>query len=174
MGTSHPESKPWIMQKVHEIQKENTLTILDVGAGSGTYADALIEDSIRANIDAVEVWKPYISEYNLSKKYRVVYEKDIRDHQDFNYDIVIFGDILEHMSEEDALNVWNRVSKQARYAVIAIPIIHYHQPAINGNPYEEHITEDWNSEKVINTFSHIVDSWQGNIVGAFWADFNEK
>ena len=171
MGTSHPESRPWIVNKIDVSGAE---TVLDVGAGSGTYSDALKRAGINLNIEAVEVWKPYIEEFDLENKYDKVYEQDIRDRTDFNYDVVIFGDILEHMTEEEALAVWDKVSKQAKNAVIAIPIIHYHQPAINGNPYEEHITEDWTAEKVVDTFPGIVDSWIGNIVGAFWADFSDK
>lgn len=171
MGTSDPESRPWI---INMIDMSKARTILDVGAGSGTYADALKKYNINVYIEAVEVWKPYIEKFDLESKYSKVYEQDVRDRTDFAYDVVIFGDILEHMTEEEAVAVWTKVSKQAKYAVIAIPIIHYHQPAINGNPYEEHITEDWTPEKVIETFPGIVDSWSGKIVGAFWADFTTK
>lgn len=168
MGTSHPESRPWTLNK---ISMSGAKTILDVGAGSGTYSEALSKANISVDIDAIEVWKPYIEEFNLVNKYNNVYEVDVRNHDNFKYDVVIFGDILEHMTEDQALAVWDKVSKQAKYAVIAIPIIHYHQPPINGNPYEEHITEDWTPEKVVSTFSNIVDSWTGNIVGSFWAEF---
>lgn len=52
-------------------------TILDVGAGNGVYSDLL---SDHFEMDAVEVFSPYIEEYELNKKYRTV----------FNYDIVYF------------------------------------------------------------------------------------
>lgn len=168
MGTSHPETKPWILSKILDTNIE---TILDIGAGSGTYADYFKESGHQFKIDAVEVWKPYVEEFDLYHKYLNVYESDVRDHMDFDYDLVIFGDILEHMTKEEALSVWERVSLQARYAVIAIPIIHYHQPAINDNPYEEHVKEDWSHQEVLDSFSHINDSWQGTITGAYWAKF---
>ena len=53
---------------------------------------------------------------------------------DFDYDLVIFGDVLEHMTEEDAVKLWNKVSKQARAAIIAIPIIQYPQGAHGVSP----------------------------------------
>lgn len=168
MGTSHPETKPWILNKIKEY---NPKTILDVGAGSGTYADLLKNNGCMITIDAVEVWEPYIKEFNLNKKYRKVYQTDIRDFDRYNHDLVIFGDILEHMSIEDALEVWNTASKYCSFAVISIPIIHYHQHAINGNPYEEHVKEDWSHQEVLETFPNIVDSWQGEITGAYWAKF---
>lgn len=168
MGTSHPETRPWIFEK---IQEDHIHSILDVGAGSGTYAEYLMSKDYHCYIDAVEVWQPYIDEFNLINKYQHVYKADIREWADFDYDLVIFGDILEHMSEQDALAVWDRVAAKADHAVIAIPIIHYHQPAINGNPYEVHVEEDWSYERVLDTFPFITDAWKGNITGAFWADF---
>jgi 2-polyprenyl-3-methyl-5-hydroxy-6-metoxy-1,4-benzoquinol methylase len=168
VGTSHPESRIWIIDK---IQESGVQRILDIGAGSGTYSDALSDAGISVDIDAVEVWKPYIDEFNLQDKYGRVYEEDVRNHNDFNYDLIIFGDILEHMSKEEALAVWKKVSEQAKNAIIAIPIIHYEQHAINDNPYEEHIKDDWSHEEVLDSFHGIVDWWQGNIVGAYWAEF---
>ena len=169
MGTSHPETKPWILEKIRQYKPK---TILDVGAGSGTYVTMLKKNGYtRAAVDAVEVWEPYVKEFNLHSKYRRVYQTDIRDFDKYNHDLVIFGDILEHMSVEDALQVWDTASKYCAHAVISIPIIHYHQHAINGNPYEEHVKEDWSHQEVLDTFPNIVDSWQGEITGAYWANF---
>ena len=169
MGTSHPETKPFIIAM---LQDKGVRSILDVGAGSGTYADALRDAGWQGTIDAIEVWQPYIDEFDLASKYDNVYDIDARDHHSFDYDLVIFGDVLEHMPEADAVALWGCVSRQARAAVIAIPIIHYHQPAINGNPYEEHVTEDWTPEKVVGAFPGIGAMFIGEITGAFWADFD--
>lgn len=169
MGTSHPETKPWILGKIRQYKPK---TILDVGAGSGTYAAMLKKNGYtRAAVDAVEVWEPYVKEFNLHSKYRRVYQTDIRDFNKYNHDLVIFGDILEHMSIEDALKVWDTASRFCAHAVISIPIIHYHQGEINNNPYEVHIKDDWSHEEVLQLFPNIMDSWQGEITGAYWADF---
>lgn len=169
MGTSHPESRGWVIRKIRE---SKATKILDVGAGSGTYYNALKRNGYhRASVDAIEIWKPYIDEFNLSSKYKNVFEVDVREWKDFDYDVVIFGDILEHMTKDEALAVWSRVSDQAKNAVISIPIIHYHQGHINGNPYEEHVKDDWSHTEVVESFSGIVDSWQGKVVGAYWAKF---
>lgn len=168
MGTSHPETKPWIIEK---ILSNNIKTILDVGAGAGGYSDYLSAAGYKGTIDAVEVWQPYIDKFQLHNKYRRVYPQDIRDFDRFHHDLVIFGDILEHMSEEDALDVWDRSSKYCAFGVISIPIIEYIQPAINDNPYEEHVVDDWSHERILETFPHIIDSWQGDITGAYWAKF---
>lgn len=168
MGTSHPESRPWAINKILSVKPD---FILDVGAGSGTYADALRTAGYAGTIDAVEVWSNYVSKYHLDTKYRHVINKDVRDLELFDYDVVIFGDVLEHMTKEEAVKVWERVSAQADYALIAIPIIHYHQGEIDGNPFETHVKDDWSNEEVIDTFPGIVASWTGDVVGAYWAKF---
>jgi len=168
MGTSHPESRPWAVNQILSVDPN---FILDIGAGSGTYADALKENNYTGTIDAVEVWPQYIEKYFLKKKYRFVYNEDVRQFKNFDYDVVIFGDILEHMTKDEAIKVWEKVSSQADYALIAIPIIHYHQGEIDGNPYERHIKDDWTHEEVLDTFSNITSSWTGDVVGAYWAKF---
>ena len=168
MGTSHPESRPWAVKTILSVNPD---FILDVGAGSGTYVDALREHKYAGTIDAVEAWSQYITKYHLKKKYRHVFNVDVREFDNFDYDVIIFGDVLEHMTKEDAVEVWNKVSKKADYALISIPIIDYHQGEIDGNPYEVHVKHDWTNEEVLDTFPNIVSSWTGDVVGAYWAKF---
>jgi hypothetical protein len=92
--------------------------------------------------------------------------------KNFEYDLVILGDILEHMSESDAVSLWDKISKEAKYAIISIPIIHYHQDAINGNPYEVHVEEDWTMEKVLEKFKGITEYKKFEVTGTFIAKFN--
>jgi SAM-dependent methyltransferase len=170
MGYSNPENKPWVQQKIIELRPQ---TVLDVGAGQGTYLD-LIREGLGAGVivNAVEVWQPYIDQFNLLNRYDKLFAIDVRDMTNFEYDLVILGDILEHMSESDAINLWYKISKQAKYAIISIPIIHYHQDAINGNPYEVHVEEDWTVERVLKKFSHIVEHKKFEVTGTFIAEFN--
>jgi 2-polyprenyl-3-methyl-5-hydroxy-6-metoxy-1,4-benzoquinol methylase len=169
MGTSHPENKDWVKEKIVQL---NPKTILDIGAGNGTYYDllkpVLDQDTI---IDAVEIWQPYIDEFNLHSKYNNLYKTDVREFKNFGYDLVILGDVLEHMTEYDAVELWESISKMAKYAIISIPIIHYHQDAVNGNPYEVHVEEDWNTDRVLNKFKNIVEHKEFTQVGAFVGKF---
>lgn len=168
MGTSHPESRPWSIKK---ILSSNPKSILDVGAGSGTYLEALKKKGYSGKIDAIEIWEPYINEFNLEQKYDNLYKIDVRDFNQFNYDVVIFGDILEHMTRQEAIDLWNKASSQAKNILLAIPIIHCEQGHLNGNPYEVHVEEDWEHDQIIKSFHGIKDHWQGEIVGAYWANF---
>jgi hypothetical protein len=170
MGYSNPENKPWAQQKIIELHPQ---TVLDVGAGQGTYLN-LIREGLGAEVvvNAVEVWQPYINEFNLLNRYDKLFALDVRDITNFEYDLVILGDILEHMSESDAINLWDKISKQAKYAMISIPIIHYHQDAINGNPYEVHVEEDWTVERVLEKFSNIIEHKKFEVTGTFIARFD--
>jgi hypothetical protein len=123
-------------------------------------------------VHGVEVWQPYIDQFNLVNRYDRLYNMDARMLESFDYDLVILGDVLEHMSEADATKLWDKISKQARYGIISIPIIHYHQEAINGNPYEIHVEEDWTTERVLKAFHSIVEHVEFPITGVFVAKFN--
>jgi hypothetical protein len=127
---------------------------------------------IEVIVNAVEVWQPYIDQFDLVSRYDKLFAMDVRDMDNFAYDLVILGDILEHMSEEDAVSLWEKISKQAKHAMISIPIIHYHQDAINGNPYEVHVEEDWTMERVLEKFSHIIEHKKFEVTGTFIAEFN--
>lgn len=122
-------------------------SILDVGAGAGKYRDLLYD---YPNMDAVEVWKAYIAEYKLNERYRCVYSEDITkvkrmlDHTcDLQeHDLVIFGDVLEHLTVEEAQKV---LAECKGVVIVAVPYL-YKQEEINGNPFEEHKQADLTHE----------------------------
>lgn len=172
MGQSDPTNKPWTIAKIKEL---NPSTVLDCGAGAGVYLD-LIRSEIGSDVvvDAIEVWVPYIEKFSLNKRYNSLYNIDLREVSNFNYDLVILGDVLEHMTEDEALKVWDLIASQAKYAIISIPIVHYHQDAINGNPYEVHVEEDWNTKRVLQKFKNIVEYQEFPQTGVFVAKFYDK
>lgn len=168
-GMSSTEGK---IETLVWIVKNNINSILDVGAGSGTYQHLLHSNGMKIDkLDALEVWKPYIEQYSLASRYDRVIQEDARNHNDFDYDLVILGDVLEHMSKEDAVALWSKVSGKAKHAIISIPIIHYPQGHLDGNPYEEHVKDDWTTEEVLETFEGIVDHQEFATIGVFYATF---
>lgn len=167
MGTSHPETKPWVVEKIIE---SGARSVLDVGAGAGNWVDALRDAGFAGIVDAVEVWKPYVEQYRLRERYQSVYTFDIRVAPPMwfgFYDVVIFGDVLEHMSKSEAMDLWRRAI-MATNAVIAIPIIHYCQGALNGNPYEVHVKDDWTHTEVLASFPGITEWETYTVTGAYW------
>lgn len=169
MGTSHPETKQWGVDKINGL---GTVRVLDVGAGAGNWLDWLAKNNFKGSVDALEVWEPYIRKFKLQKRYDKVIQVDARDWDDWNYDVVILGDIVEHMTKGDAVALVEKIGEQARYVLIALPIIHYHQGALDGNPYEVHVKEDWSHEEMLETFPNITDSAAFSVTGAYWLCYN--
>jgi 2-polyprenyl-3-methyl-5-hydroxy-6-metoxy-1,4-benzoquinol methylase len=170
MPASNPETKPWIAEHILKIQPT---TVLDVGAGKGLYLN-LVRDILgkeNVKVTGVEIWEDYIKFFMLKMRYDKLIQADVREMDDFNYDLVILGDVLEHMSKEEAINLWNKCSKQSKYAIISIPIIDHPQEAINDNPYEIHVKEDWTTQEVLDSFPGIIDHAEFSVCGAFLAKF---
>ena len=62
-----------------------------------------------------------------------------------HYDLIIFGDVLEHMTVEDAQAVVDYARDRCDNMLIAVPFL-YEQGAKNGNPYEIHLQADLTPE----------------------------
>lgn len=126
-----------------------TATVLDVGAGSGTYYN-LLSDYFK-DMSAVEVFAPYISQYDLKSKYKKVFNKDIVGFEYEFYDIIIFGDIIEHLSVEDARDVLEYAKDRCKEMIVAVPY-QYVQGEILGNIYEIHKQSDLTPSLVLERY----------------------
>ena len=131
-------------------------TCLDVGACDGKWSDLLGDYLI---MDAVEAWRPYIEKNNLIDKYRAVFECEIQNFKYKRYDLIIFGDILEHMSADHARRVIEYAWPRCKNMVIAVPY-QYRQGPKNGNPYEVHIQDDLTPELFNERFPGFVTIYQ--------------
>jgi hypothetical protein len=121
-------------------------TILDVGAGWGKYRDLLPEYRC---MDACEIWKPYIEGEDLHSRYRHVFDVDIVDLVALDtwhpgrYDLVIMGDVLEHLTRPRAQFVVSRLGA----ALVVVPFL-YPQNEVDGNPHEVHWQSDLTPSKM--------------------------
>ena len=131
------EAAQWIKENF-----EKGAECLDVGACNGKWFD-LIGDYL--TMDAIEIWMPNIQKYELVKKYRMVMCSDIIKTVYHFYDLIIFGDVLEHMSVSEAQKVIEYARPRCRDMLIAIPFM-YEQGIKNGNPYEIHVQDDLTPE----------------------------
>lgn len=139
VGDSLPIGKEAIKQWVFQHFPQYS-TILDVGAGGGTYAKLLAANNYR--IDAVEAWEPTIP--HIINIYRTIYCVDIRYFPfQQNYDLVIMGDVLEHLTVQDAQTVLKNILQHCKYVLIAVPFM-FEQEPIGGNPLERHLQPDLN------------------------------
>lgn len=130
-----------------ERHRADTSTVLDVGPGEGTYHRML--SHLVGRMDAVEIWEPNLADYELVERYDHVTLGDIRHYRYSKpYGLVIFGDVLEHLSVQDALAVFERARANARYVLVSVPIVHFPQGAIEGNHAETHLIEDPDTELI--------------------------
>jgi hypothetical protein len=163
--TSNIEWTKWLLEQL------KPKSIMDVGAGAGKYGLLAREVLPDVALSCIEVWEPYFDEFNLMSIYPTVYKRDVREHKDFKYDLVILGDVLEHMSKEDSIKLWELIKSQAKAAMISIPIVHFPQGHEHNNPYEEHIVDDWTHEQVMSTFTGITGYRTFDVTGSYVAEF---
>ena len=166
MATSYKFYKKNIKKYLEEKFDENA-TILDVGAGCGTYYN-LLHDYFNT-MDAVEVFKPNIKEYYLENKYRYVYNCDIKDFEYPYYDIIIFGDIIEHLGVNEAQEVLKYAYTRCKEMIIAVPYL-CEQGECEGNVYEIHKQPDLTKENVLERYPMLKLLYANNLYGYYVKD----
>ena len=117
-------------------------TCLDVGPSDGKWSYLLGNHMV---MDAVEIYEPYINVFELYKKYRRVYCGDIANFTYDYYDVVLFGDVIEHMTVANAQKVIEYASSRCKSMVVAVPF-EFKQGPMRGNKWEEHIQDDLTPE----------------------------
>jgi len=134
-GYFKTETKDYILKNYPK-----DVRILDVGAGCGTYSD-LLKPLGYTNIDCVEVFPEYVSQFNLKEKYNNVFIGDITKLTlDFNnYDLIIFGDVLEHITLSESKKLLEKINEKS--ILIGIPF-ESPQGEHFGNIYETHLQPD--------------------------------
>lgn len=143
-----------------------THSVLDVGAGFGRWGflcrchlgggeslTAVPRQRIR--IDAVEIHRPNISPV-YPAVYDHTYEGDARSVLPSlgQYDVIICGDMIEHLEKQEAWALIENMKKRARHAVLlAMPFGDCPQGAIGGNEFETHRStwgkEDFKGREVV-------------------------
>lgn len=163
MATSYPfykqEVKDWICKSF-----DRNIKILDVGSGCGTYYN-LLHDEFHT-IDSVEVFEPNIVNYNLRDKYRVVFNCNITDFKYNYYDLVIFGDVIEHLDVKEAQGVLTYALDHCRDMIVAVPYM-YEQDIVENNVYEIHKQPDLTVENVIERYPYLELLYGNDLYGYY-------
>ena len=121
----------------------NESTILDIGCGHGFYYKLLNHHFNK--FDAVEIWEPYIDEYGLKSMYDNVFNVNILDFEFEYYNIIIMGDILEHLNRDDAVMLINRIKDKCDELIVVVPY-NLEQDIVFDNQYERHLQPDLNDD----------------------------
>jgi len=132
------EVRDWIQSNVSTSER-----ILDVGPGIGTYSDLIRAHGYQ--IDAVEIFQPYIEKYGLTEKYDTVYCEDIVNFDITDYDFIILGDVLEHLSVEHAKELIDGIVDSGKGCLVAVPY-EMEQGEHEGNEHETHLQSDLTEE----------------------------
>lgn len=120
----------------------STERILDVGAGWGKYRFLLPE----YEMDAVEIYPPYVEQNKLHSYYRKVFINNIVDFEiKEQYGAIILGDVLEHIEAKQAYDLIVQLNDIAPCICVATPY-EMEQEAVEGNQYEEHKQIDLNRD----------------------------
>lgn len=152
----------WLMARLPKKDR-----MLDIGVGCGTYRK-LFPDG---HWTGVEIWEEYVSRYHLKTLYNELIIADAAvapfDVDMTHYDVAFAGDVLEHMTVEEAQALVRRLRDCADTVIISIPIGHYPQDIFEGNPYEIHITDNWSRESFIEAFGKPTFSAIDGEIGVF-------
>lgn len=127
--------------------------VLDVGACDGKWADLISAKRPDIFLDACEIFKPNVASIML--KYDNIFVGDIYNYwyRPNYYDIVIFGDVIEHMTVERAQQVLHYARWNATDYVVGVPF-EYPQGALYGNKWERHIQYDLTPELFAERYPH--------------------
>jgi len=165
MPGSSPHGKAWMVER---LMGERPKRVLDIGAGCGTYAQLFRARWPGSHWTAVEVWEPYVDAYKLREQYDVVHVSDARTWEpEGRYDLAFLGDVLEHMTSKEARVLLDRIRGVADMVVVSIPIVHYPQGALCGNPFETHVEEDWSHERVCAALGEPTEFVNDAEIGAY-------
>ena len=126
-----------------EIHIPITAKILDVGPGVGTYSNLLTPSGYK--LDCLEIFPRYITDYDLVEKYNKVMVGDIRKFDFDEYEYLIMGDVLEHLTFEESIKFLNQVKSSNQKCLVAVPYL-LEQGEEYGNPYETHHQPDLTPE----------------------------
>lgn len=173
MPTSDAEGREWVAGILDRIGPD-LLLIVDVGPGDGTYERVFRAQTPNARWIGLEIHEPYVEKYSLREKYDDVVVADVRKAiwsgpgiEDDTPDLVILGDVLEHMEAHEAITlVKNLREAGVGNIIVSLPIIESIQGEVDGNPHEAHLAQ-WNFEDML-TLMTPCSAWRGNVLGRFW------
>lgn len=163
MATSYAIYKKEITDYLKKHFSKNA-RILDVGAGEGTYLPYL--NDYFTNIEAVEIFKPNIVNYDLEERYNKVYNVDIIDFKYDFYDIIIFGDVIEHLEINDAKKVLKYALNRCTEMIVAVPYLSK-QGIEEGNEYEIHKQDDLTDDVMKERYPYLKNVYNNGIYGYY-------
>ena len=102
---------------------------LDIGAGSGKYGKMLNKFRDWKNsdfyVDAIEPDLEYCNKYLLHEIYNWIYYENvcsfINERQTYCANVVIFGDVLEHLPKSAGIDVLEHFIYRSNFVIVVVP-----------------------------------------------------
>lgn len=115
--------------------------VVEVGPGAGWWSNTL-RPHHRGVWTGIEAWEPYVAGFGLDALYDVILVGDVmhpfRREVCRHADLVILGDVLEHLAQDDAADLVTDLRDRGVGLLVSVPIVECPQGAVGGNPYETH------------------------------------
>lgn len=141
--------------------------VLDVGPGCGTYSDILKPEGFV--LDAIEIFEPYVERFSLRSKYVNVMVGDVLAWLWCSlpkYDVILFGDILEHLHASDGVRVVDRAAGLSKRQIYSLPYC-YSQGPIDDNAAETHLQPDLSPEVISLRYPRLRALYEGKALGVY-------
>lgn len=124
------------------LRRLNPARVLDVGAGAGKHGK-LVRAAIQpAALEAVEPTQSYVSQFQLVEIYDLVHCMSVQDfvrlHSRNNYNLVIIGDVLEHLFRSEAIDILDCLLYRADWLLALWPTNMPQNDEYENNQYEIH------------------------------------
>lgn len=106
------------------ISKLPIKTALDIGAGNGKHGRVIRAAHPAAKITGVEIERKYVEQFKLRDVYNDVIVTDAVNliaNPDVAYDLVVFGDVLEHMRWSDGMSLLQFFCYRAKWILAQYP-----------------------------------------------------
>lgn len=130
----------WVIK--HQIKTLNPKSVVDFGAGRGKNCKFVREIlGTDVHITAVEGYKiaaDLLLEDNLCDHVDNVLLEHWIDNNDKNYDLAIFGDVIEHLKPRAIREVINKSFSSFKHIIIVTPLYDIFQQDDYGNKLEDH------------------------------------
>lgn len=156
MGTSNWQNIPYTIEALMKVEPKR---VLDVGIGYGRWGMAVREfcelwfgriprSTWNIWIEGVEAYEPNIDEYHkyFYNKIHIGDFSQIHRTLTGRWDVILFGDVLEHFTKDDACKLLEWSIDNSDYVLINIPLgTEWPQEDIYENTFERHLSE-WTPE----------------------------
>ena len=152
-------------KRVLALASAGPVSVLEIGPGTGACGRALAGV---ARLGAVEISARRVETYRLREVYDEVLVGDARRLEWPWADVVVLGDLTEHLGPQPAREMWEHaaaVARRAVYLVLRVDHDPWHLEELARGPY--HPGPGWDHLAVLAELPEIGDWWLGEEVGVY-------